>query len=163
MVRERGIKEIHRYDRGQGREKEDPREKEVDADGSSSLILVQEAQRWAEQVLLHHRGRGSLEATRRMAQCRLLFLFLLNAGSPWALSSSWLMSLLCKAGNAWWCTELSRLQTQESRKKWDEGQGKQPKGNAGRWKGRLRSSWGQAHVVIFFFCTLLYCSMSMTQ
>lgn len=115
------------------------------------------------QVLLHHRGRGSLEATTGAAQCSLLLLLLLNAGSLWALSSPWLMSLLCKMGSAAWCTELSRLQTQESRKKWDEGQGKQPKGNIGRWKGRLRSSRGQAHVVIFFFCTLLYCFMSMTQ
>lgn len=57
--------------------------------------------------VLHDRGRGSLEATKRMAQCRLLFLLLLNAGSLRALSLSWLVGLLCKARSAAWCTELS--------------------------------------------------------
>lgn len=57
--------------------------------------------------VLHDRGRGSMEATKRMAQCRLMFLLLLNAGSLRALSLSWLVGLLCKARSAAWCTELS--------------------------------------------------------
>lgn len=113
------------------------------------------------QVLLYHRGRGSLEATKRMAQCGLLFLLLLNAGSLRALSFLWLMSLLCKARNAAWCTELSTNPGESQEMGWRAR--KVAQGECRKVESETEGTHRASMCGHFFFCTLLYCSISIAQ
>lgn len=155
---ERGIKEIQRYDRGQGREKEDPREKEVNADGSSGLILVQEAQRRAEILCKSFSITEEEEAWKpprerlSAGSCSCFFLMLALFG-PSPLHGSWVSCVMWGAqrGAQNWVGYKPRRVARNGMK----GKESSPRGTQEGGKGDWGAHGGK-HMWSFFSFVLFY-------